>query len=1640
MLKGYQSKGKRTIATILSGVIVIGTTFSNDSIVNANAKMIQNAILSNSSIGGNLYTSNSNQLERILNNITTNESMTNTQAQAVTGPAITTKATGLFLTEIYSNTQANSGDSTSISKGSTIIENDPMEYIELYNSTNEDIKFNEDYSIKSVTGTAITMNTLSVDSFTGGNVIIPKNSAVLLWIYNPSTTSNQLAMKEEDFRSAHHVDANTPIYILKGFDGIHTSGALDVIDKNGVSVSRYQYTDADLEKGKSVHLRVSSIGSTMIAYKQKADPTAGVIEEEQLTYTNENVKDTIAPQLSIESISDKIQLGDSIPVLLKSNEKLKSSEISYSNVVSGVEKTASKVAMVYVGESNGVYTYQGSVTPDQLGEYHIRVSGTDEAGNISTLPADKNGYIVTVNIKDTKNAPILTCLDDSITSINEGEELNIHYSYQDDMGMQKITIYYKTSSATEYKSIDTTSFRILGKYFAMIPANELLNQDYVEYYLEGYNLYRSVKTPIKKIKINKVDDFTGIRTNLTEGQSLAGNILITAKDKKDKNVSIEIDDTKMKKVNLLEKGAFFTFSFTGNDSYYKNGVSVGNKILSYIAKWSNVMQSKAIFVDQSNFNYREDGSCEITISVWAGTQGSAFEIGNDKNNDDYKATGFHLVLTDGTVLNPDNGIDPNVVQKMGDSKGMIERLDIHYTVPADKVDALGYVWDTTLEKDGLHNVTIKSATETKKIQVRVDNTAPVITTSIHKNEKLNNECTALISLSDDTGINENETKVYLNGEILKAPYTFQGSDLIEGKNMLVVKAMDLNGNEGVQSIAFTYNNGKLVVSNMTQTGSKKDSIHLKAMLGENVKDNTKVTFYEGKSLEIGDEINVLQGSGDNTGSSVPGALGTVTTKDGAYPYQIYEMKAEGDPSDILQVKISAKASYNKPIQLYVYNVSKNGWELLKTIDEDNVKKAEFTLENHVQNNIAKVLVQARGNETIPSIEPADDKTIKNNYVWDGTGIPEQYDFSFAWITDTQYYTETWNDSFDTMNRWIVSQMNQQKIKYAIHTGDLVDEFEQSYQWECVDKNMKIFEDAGLPYGVLPGNHDVAAGNELYEYYLKYFSENRFKDSPVYGGSYKNNLGHYDLLTIDGEEMIVLYMGWDLYNSEVEWMNRILQKYSDRKAIICLHRYVDQKGKLDYTGDLVQKEVVAKNSNVFAVLDGHYHGAAINVTAFDDNHDGIKERTVYQICTDYQSADKGGSGYVKMLYFDLANNKIYMNSYSKELNDYNFFDKSKLSSYAPGVVEADLDIYELNVDFNNVEHSLVTTSMDATLYTNNAIGSTDSANGSAEIEWSGLVKDSKYGWYTAIKNNENLITRGDVSEFVFMPTVEPEPTKPDPTPTPSTPDPSSYQPTSTIPTNKSTDQEKLKPNYNVPHGLTAIYGKTLADVTLPAGFSFEEVASTLVGDVGIHKFKVTYTPSDTTKYKVVTGIEVEVTVNKAKGTFLLPKESNITKTYGDKAFRLKAQVTGEGQISYKSDNTKVAKVNKEGNIIIKGCGKAVITMNTDETNNYTSASKTITLRVKPQKAILSDITMRNEETIHIAWNKDNNVSGYEITYATNNDFSKGKKTIDVKESKTASKSISNLTKGKTYFVKIRSYKIVDGKKLYGKYSDVKKIKL
>ena len=75
---------------------------------------------------------------------------------------------------------------------------------------------------------------------------------------------------------------------------------------------------------------------------------------------------------------------------------------------------------------------------------------------------------------------------------------------------------------------------------------------------------------------------------------------------------------------------------------------------------------------------------------------------------------------------------------------------------------------------------------------------------------------------------------------------------------------------------------------------------------------------------------------------------------------------------------------------------------------------------------------------------------------------------------------------------------------------------------------------------------------------------------------------------------------------------------------------------------------------------------------------------------------------------------------------------------------------------------------------------------------------------------------------------------------------------------------------------------------------------------------------------------------------------------------------------------------------------------------------------------------------VKWKKKSGITGYQIQYSTNSKFKKGNKSIKIKNVKTVSKKITKLKVAKKYYVRIRTYKIVNKKTYYSSWSKKKNV--
>jgi hypothetical protein len=227
-------------------------------------------------------------------------------------------------------------------------------------------------------------------------------------------------------------------------------------------------------------------------------------------------------------------------------------------------------------------------------------------------------------------------------------------------------------------------------------------------------------------------------------------------------------------------------------------------------------------------------------------------------------------------------------------------------------------------------------------------------------------------------------------------------------------------------------------------------------------------------------------------------------------------------------------------------------------------------------------------------------------------------FSIILLPDTQIYSELYPDIFADQTRWVVQNKDALNIVYVAHEGDIVNTANSIDQWGNADAAMSLLEDPtttglddGIPYGVLPGNHDLP----LYTsptYYSDYFGTTRFNGRGYYGGAYMQ-----------------------------------LKAFTNRRGIIVSHSILNEGGtQTSWTSEGQSIfNALSDNPNLFLTLCGHMHGEGRRTDT------GTHGNTIYSLLADYQDRTLGGNGLLRILEFMPSENVIIVKTYSPWTHSY-----------------------------------------------------------------------------------------------------------------------------------------------------------------------------------------------------------------------------------------------------------------------------------------------------------------------------------------------------------------------------------------------------
>lgn len=103
----------------------------------------------------------------------------------------------------------------------------------------------------------------------------------------------------------------------------------------------------------------------------------------------------------------------------------------------------------------------------------------------------------------------------------------------------------------------------------------------------------------------------------------------------------------------------------------------------------------------------------------------------------------------------------------------------------------------------------------------------------------------------------------------------------------------------------------------------------------------------------------------------------------------------------------------------------------------------------------------------------------------------------------------------------------------------------------------------------------------------------------------------------------------------------------------------------------------------------------------------------------------------------------------------------------------------------------------------------------------------------------------------------------------------------------------------------------------------------------------------------------------------------------------------------------------------------------------NTKKSTCLAKKPKSSSIKTLSAK-KKGFYVSWKKASSITGYQIQYATNSKFTSNKKTVTVQKRSTTHKTITKLKAKKKYYVRIRTYKTINGTKYYSSWSKYKTV--
>lgn len=279
-------------------------------------------------------------------------------------------------------------------------------------------------------------------------------------------------------------------------------------------------------------------------------------------------------------------------------------------------------------------------------------------------------------------------------------------------------------------------------------------------------------------------------------------------------------------------------------------------------------------------------------------------------------------------------------------------------------------------------------------------------------------------------------------------------------------------------------------------------------------------------------------------------------------------------------------------------------------------------------------------------------------------------FSIVIIPDTQNLSNCHSELYPKMTKWIRDHVEELNLKMVLHLGDVVNHgAEEKEEYEIAAKSFESIYAANLPILIAMGNHDydnLVKIDRSSSMFNRYFGEHLYRNKSYFGGTFHEGKieNCYAKLEIEGQNYLFLSLEFGPRDEVLAWADQILESHSDYKAIIITHCYMYMYGERSKPGDRHNPKIYngatgandgedqwqkcfKKHGNIIGIFSGHQIREHISYRI----DEGEKGNTVFQSFQNWQNADQGGEGRIRIINIKPYANKMGLSVFNTNTEEF-----------------------------------------------------------------------------------------------------------------------------------------------------------------------------------------------------------------------------------------------------------------------------------------------------------------------------------------------------------------------------------------------------